>query len=163
MPYWYSNLEFWGSPDHSPDIALLPPASSGVPARFEQAGRTLNFGLLAGELLGINIEDAQRMIDDVDMLPESIAHVFLKEDIALLLDVLTRVRDTLGGAVDSEARPLGEKGRSLAEHPLIGHSSEGELFFRSQHVDLADLRADLDRMCAFLAWANGHGLLVAKR
>ena len=33
----------------------------------------LNFGLLAGELLGINIEDAQRMIDDVDMLPESIA------------------------------------------------------------------------------------------
>ncbi len=143
-------------------MGSLPSVSSGVPVRLAQAGRTLNFGLLIGEILSIDTEDARRRIEDVDMLPDSIAHVFLEEDLALLLAVFSQVATALADAVDSDGRPAGEKGQTLAEHPLIGQSGEGRLFFYSQHVDLADLRFDLDRLCDFLAWAVGHSLLVRK-
>jgi hypothetical protein len=131
-----------------------------VPVRLAQAGRTLNFGLLAGEILGIDIEDARRVIEDVGMLPDSIAHVFLEDDLDLLLSVFKRVRGALAEAVAEDGRPVGDKGRQLAAHPLVEQPDEGRLSFRSQHVDLADLRFDLDRLCAFLDWAIQHGLLV---
>lgn len=162
MPYAYSDLAFWVSPDHEPDPALLPPASSGLPSRLEGAGRTLNYGLLAGELLGVDVEDAGRVIEDVDRLPDSIAHLFVEEDLTLLIDTFNRVRDALVAAVDNDGRPVGEGGALLAAHPLVQQMDDGRLAFRSQRVDLADLRVDLELLVRFLAWALDHGLLVAR-
>lgn len=162
MPYAYSDLAFWVSPDREPDPALLPPPSSGIPSRLEGAGRRLNYGLLAGELLGVEVEAARRLIEDVDRLPDTIAHLFVEEDLALLIDTFNRVRAALAAAVDNDGLPVGEGGALLAAHPLVQQSDDGRLAFRSQRVDLADLRSDLALLVRFLTWAVDHGLLVAK-
>src|SRR5690606_37708684 len=49
-------------PGGDASAAALPP---GVPARLDRANVTLNHGLLVGELLGIPISQAQRIIDGV--------------------------------------------------------------------------------------------------
>jgi hypothetical protein len=162
MPYAYSDLEFWESPDHPPDVSRLPPMSTGVPVRLRQAGRSLNFGLLVGEILGIDTQVAQPIIEDIDRLPDSIAHVFVEEDLTVLLEVFSQVSSALAAAVDSKGHPQGDQGQILVEHPLIGQSDEGRLFFHSQRVDLADLQFDLDCLCRFLIWAIDHALLVQK-
>jgi len=162
MPYAYSDLEFWESPDHPPDASRLPPMSTEVPVRLTQAGRSLNFGLLVGEILGIDTRAAQYIIEDIDKLPESIAHVFLEEDLAVLLDVFSQVSSALAAAIDLNGHPQGDQGQILVEHSLIGQSDEGRLFFHSQRVDLADLQFDLDVLCRFLIWAIDHALLVQK-
>jgi hypothetical protein len=163
VSYAYGDLEFWVSPEYPPDPGALPPASSGVPTRLEQGDRTLSFGLLVGEVLGVYVDDARLLIQDVDQLPDSIAHVFLEDDLAVLIETFDRVRDALAAAVDAEGRPTGEGGRALAEHPLIGQSEAGRLYVRPQRVDLADLVHDLDQLGAFLAWATDHELLVSKQ
>lgn len=163
MPYAYSDVELWSSPEHPPAPSLLPPASSGLPVRLAQAGKTLNFALLAGEIAGVETEEARRILESLSSWPDSIAHVLYEDDLAVLVAVLGKVSRVLAGAVDAAGHPLGDAGRTLAEHPLMEQSAEGRLRSVSQHVDLADLRHDLDRLCDFLCWAVDHGLYVRIR
>jgi hypothetical protein len=163
MPYVYGDLEYWVGPDSVLDADVLPPSGSGIPTRLSGAGRTLNFGLLAGELLGVYVDDARRVIEAVDALPDTVAHVFVDDDLPILVSTFAQIADALDDAVDASGRPTSDAGgRALAAHQLLQAGADGRLAFRSQHVDVQDLAVELRQLLAFLNWAAAHDLLVRR-
>lgn len=142
-------------------LVLLGDGQPGddVPRRLDRASVALNHGLLVGEILGIPVAAAGRVLDEV---AEREAPVFTAAEARLLREVYGQVRATLGRAVGSDGVPLpGPAGDSLRGSDLLEADAGGALAVRHRRMPLTQLRHQLDLIDRMLGvGASGDSLLA---
>jgi hypothetical protein len=130
---------------YSADLVLTAPAGS---RRIERANVALNHGLVIGELLGIQIRDAQRVLDAVHDREEPVLQA---DEVATLRETYRAARAALDLAITPAGAPAGQPGEALRASDLLETAPSGELVLAHRHVPLTRLRAelaDLDRVFA---------------
>jgi hypothetical protein len=156
----YSNLNLYapsnlGEPLEKGD---LPPT---IPVGIERAGLYINHGILAGDLLFVDIEPAVKIVNEIDARDED-QDLFIRDgDLTTLIEIFKEIRDKLEGAVDKDGRPYdNEEGRSLDASSLTEKDELGRLYFVSRHLHLMVLMEMLDEMIRLMEYAQKNHLSV---
>lgn len=123
---------------YSADLVLTAPAGS---RRIERANVALNHGLLIGELLGIQIRDAQRALDAVGNREDP---VIRPDEVATLRETYRGASAALDLAITRDGAPApSPSGERLRGSDLLETAASGELVIAHRHVPLTRLRAEL--------------------
>ena len=139
----------------------FPPLPAGIPKRIEEGSRTMGIGLLVGEKLGLELSELTDCLNAVWFAPTHFAKgLFLDEDMPVLVDGYTRIRDALREAIDDRGRPRGVGGARLRGSSSIEQYEDGGMVTRSRRVRLIDLLAALDVLVPFLRFAQERGLFM---
>lgn len=137
-------------PGGEASAAALPP---GAPARLDRANVTLNHGLLVGELLGIPISQAQRIIDGVSARADTdpCFHVDEQQTLRVAYSAILRA---LEGAIEEDGTPApNPAGQRLAASDLIMTAGDGSLVIEHRRVPLRALGQQLRALVELLSFA----------
>lgn len=154
-----------------PNYTILPGDSLGaLPPKVTDANTYINHFILAGEILGLDMEDLKwcmemlsRVGKDLENdLPEGVYNgtPVIKEVAEMLLKEFTKLRQALDGSVDREGRPVGEGGECLRNSDSIDANEDGRLFFRSHHIYVFDLQEKLKSFTGLLSYSLQNNLLL---
>ena len=140
---------------------VFPQLPPGIPLSIEKGSRSLGVGLLVGEKLGLDLTGLTECLNTVWFgPPEEAKGMIIDDDLPVLVDGFTRIRDALRAAIDDQGRPRGAGGALLKASSSIEHYPDGGMVTRSRRVPLIDLLSDLDALIPFLRFAQEHGLFV---
>ena len=136
------------------DPGPLPPE---LPPEYPDAAPLIDFGLLAGEALGVDITPATELLEEVtrsveirrETYPDAV-RVLSDGDLGLLRDTLTAVASALGAALDRAGHPVGAAGERLAAHEHVRVDDHGRAVVGSRGVLAADLAEELPAVARFL-------------
>lgn len=141
-----------------------------MPPKVTDANTYINHSILAGEILGLDVEDLRwcmemlsRVGKDLERdLPEGVydGTPIIKEVAELLLKESQKLFQALERAVDKEGRPEGELGELLKNSASIGTNEDGRLFFRSHHIYVFDLQEKLKLFIDLLSYSLANNLLL---
>lgn len=143
------------------------PLPLDLPPEYPEAAPLVDFGLLAGEALGVDITPATELLEEVtrsaeirrETYPDAV-RVLTDGDLGLLRDTLTAVASALGAALDGAGHPVGAAGERLAVHEHVGVDDHGRAVVGSRGVLAANLAAELPAVAQFLDAAAERELYV---
>jgi hypothetical protein len=125
-----------------------------VPRRIDRASIALNHGLLLGELLGISIGDAQRVLDDV---PDREEPTLTAAELAIVRATYRAIRAALDLATTPDGRAAeSRKGDALRASDLIEADPSGVLAIRHRRMPIPELRASLEAIDRMIGHALDH-------
>ncbi len=159
MTYFYSLILY--SPKTNNDLSFAP---ADVVLEVKEAGRAMNYGLLVGELLGVDTAKAIDLLTEVEHMTMFLADddsdtpkLLLDADIAELLNVFLQSLAALNDAIDEQGFPKGPGGHTLANSAHVQRSEDGRLYIAGEYRDLLELRSDIIHLCRFFQFAIDHG------
>lgn len=155
-----ATLELIASPDNKTQAQILPELPDGLSIRIEKANLVLNHGLLVGELLGIPIHQAQRIIDQVYDQADTYPY-FDVEKQTWLLNTYTIISKALDSAINEDGTPADNaSGKALTQSDLLDIDNNDSLIIKHRRVRLEDLRHKLSELTRFLSFAIGNNLWI---
>jgi hypothetical protein len=129
-----------------------------TPRRIERANVVLNHGLLVGDLLGIPIRDAQRVLDAVADRDDP---TLTTGEIAVVRDTYRAVRAALDLATTPDGRPAENRaGEALRGSDLFESDTAGVLAVRHRRMPLPELRGALDAIDRMLGQVLEHSAIL---
>jgi hypothetical protein len=145
---------------YSAALALVgnAPSVSGTPRRIERANVALNHGLLIGELLGVSIGDAQRVLDTLSDRAEP---DLTASEMRVLHATYGAVRAALGSALEAGGQAASNRqGEGLRSSDLLEADASGVLMIRHRRMSLTDLRLELEAIDRMMIHALDHGATI---
>ena len=146
------------------------PLPDGVPARLAEVAPLVNYGLLAGEALGVDIEPAVELLEEVNRSAElrretypDAVRLLSDGDLPLLRDVLAAVADALVPAVDRDGHPAGPAGERLVASEHVRVDEHGRAVVGTSRLLAVELAERLPEVARFLDAAARRGLYVVMR
>jgi hypothetical protein len=140
------------APSSGAPLGDLPP---GIPAHYPRADRYLNDAVLVAEALGIPTLAATTTFERLADQGDSARYDEL--DAEVLARFAAEMAAVLDQAVDEDGRPRGPLGEQLAAAECVERWDD-RLVLRWGHETLADLRAELPELAAFLRHAADQRL-----
>lgn len=138
----------------------LPEFSRELPSIFPKANLVLNHGLLIGEMLGIPIRQAQRIIDRI-YNEADIAPYFNTYDQQLLFMTFNAISSALCRAINTDGTPTQNIfGKVLAKSDLLETHKDGSLIIKHRQLRLSDLQSQLCTLNNLLSFAIGNSLMI---
>jgi hypothetical protein len=132
-----------------------------APRAIDRANVVLGHGLLVGELLGVPIGAAQRVLDAASV--RDVAELAAPA-LGVLRATYGAVRGVLAQAIDAEGRPTGTPGGdALRASDLLEADATGALAVSHRRLRLVDLRAALEELDRMLAYALEWGASLQLR
>jgi hypothetical protein len=143
------------------------PLPTGITGRFTEAAPVVNYGLLAGEALGVDTAAALELLDEVNRSaairreadPEAVP-LLSDGDVTLLRDVLSAVAQRLAAALDRDGHPVGADGERLASHADIHLDEHGRAVLGTRGPLAVEIAERLPDLVRFLTVAADRELYV---
>jgi hypothetical protein len=150
--------------DGRTDAGSLP---AGISARFAEAAPLVNYGLLAGEALGVDATPALELLDEVNRSaeirretdPDAVA-LLSDGDVTLLRDVLAAVAERLAAALDRDGHPVGAPGEQLTSHEHVHLDDRGRAVLGTRGPLAVEIAERLPDLVRFLTAAADRDLYV---
>lgn len=145
---------------HQQKSPSLPEFPSDLQTIFPKAQLVLNHGLLIGEMLGIPIHKAQRIIDRTYNQAD-IAPYFNTYDQQSLLMTFNAISSALCRAINTDGTPTKNIfGKVLSRSDLLETDKDGSLVIKHRQLHLSDLQAELCVLNNLLSFAIGNSLMI---
>jgi hypothetical protein len=143
------------------------PLPEGLPPEFVDAAPLIDFGLLAGEAVGVDITPATELLEEVtrsaeirrETYPDAV-RLLSNGDLGLLGGTLAEVASALRSALDDAGHPVGAAGERLVAHEHVHTDDHGRAVVGSRGVLAADLASELPEVARFLDAAAERDLFV---
>jgi hypothetical protein len=150
--------------DGAIDAGPLPGEMSG---RFAEAAPLVNYGLLAGEALGVDTTPALELFDEVNRSaeirretdPDAVA-LLSDGDVTLVRDVLAAVAERLTAALDRDGHPVGARGEQLTSHEHVHLDDRGRAVLGTRGPLAVEIAERLPDLVGFLTAAADRDLYV---
>jgi hypothetical protein len=150
--------------DGRPDAGPLPP---GIPPVFEDGSRVLSYGLLLGEVLGVDTGPAVELLELSARatalrreLEPDVDRILYGDDLAVLRDALRATADAGEPAIDEHGRPRGELGERLAGSDHVRIDEHGQALIGTRRIRVGDLLDRAGDLAEFLDVALQRDLIV---
>jgi hypothetical protein len=146
------------------DPGQLP---AGIPAQFADAAPLVNYGLLAGKALGVDVEPAVELLYEVqrsaeirrEVHPDAV-RLLSDGDLPILHDVLASVAGRLKAALDRDGHPVGPEGELLMAHEHTHLDDHGRAVLGTRGPLAVELAEQLPDLARFLGAAADQGLYI---
>jgi hypothetical protein len=143
------------------------PLPDGISGRFAEAAPLVNYGLLAGEALGVDTAPALELLDEVNRSAEirretdpDAAALLSEGDVVLLRDVLAAAAEALAAALDRDGHLVGAPGERLLSHEHVHLDEHGRAVLGTRGPLAVEIAERLPDLVRFLTVAADRELYV---
>jgi hypothetical protein len=143
---------------------------AGVPPELPAGGPLLSYGLLLGEILGVDTAEA---VDTLAVATRATAlrrqtdedaeRLLFGDDLPVLRDTFAAIEKAAAPAIDGDSRPAGPAGERIARSEHVALDEHGQAFIGSRALRIGDLVDRLPELVRMLDAAAQRALLVVLR